>query len=374
MAEAWVLRPASGSGELGRPAGPAPARRAAPGNRAGRLVLSLALLLAPLALHAGPQDELKELRNRLQQLQRDLAQSEESRAEAADALAASERAISGANRRLFELEVQLRRTRGTLTALDAQRAQLADSVAQRRARLAEQLRQAYMEGSPSPLVLLLTSRDPNELARRLTYAGYAFRSQAQVLAALQADIGRLDALSAQTAAKANELTRVQAEQAAQRRQLVQEKARRNVILSRVSNEIQRQRQEIGTLRANEERLTRLIRKLAEELAARRAKAARSAKAGKAPRTVNSALPERGDPNAPFARLKGQLHLPVRGELANRFGSPREGTSMPWNGLFIATAPESEVRAVAAGRVVFADWLRGYGNLLILDHGDGYMSL
>jgi murein hydrolase activator len=65
---------------------------------------------------------------------------------------------------------------------------------------------------------------------------------------------------------------------------------------------------------------------------------------------------------------------VRGELRNRFGSPREGSGLLWKGLFIAAPAGHEVKAIAAGRVVFADWLRGFGNLLIIDHGDGYMSL
>ena len=79
-------------------------------------------------------------------------------------------------------------------------------------------------------------------------------------------------------------------------------------------------------------------------------------------------------DGPFEQLRGRLALPVRGELANRFGSPRQGGGSAWKGLFIAARSGEEVRAIAAGRVVFADWLRGFGNLLIIDHGGAYMSL
>jgi septal ring factor EnvC (AmiA/AmiB activator) len=89
---------------------------------------------------------------------------------------------------------------------------------------------------------------------------------------------------------------------------------------------------------------------------------------------NEILPQAGQESADFQRLKGRLRLPVVGELANRFGSPRHDTGLTWNGLFLASRTGAEVRAIAAGRVVFADWLRGFGNLLILDHGGGYMSL
>jgi septal ring factor EnvC (AmiA/AmiB activator) len=94
----------------------------------------------------------------------------------------------------------------------------------------------------------------------------------------------------------------------------------------------------------------------------------------APRLRNDRLPAKMTDGGPFEDLKGRLALPVRGELVNRYGSPRSDGGLTWRGLFIAAKAGDEVRAVAPGRVVFADWLRGFGNLLILDHGDGYMSL
>jgi septal ring factor EnvC (AmiA/AmiB activator) len=86
------------------------------------------------------------------------------------------------------------------------------------------------------------------------------------------------------------------------------------------------------------------------------------------------VPEAAAVSGPFAQLKGRLALPVRGELTNRYGSPRSDGGLTWRGLFIAAPSGQQVRAVAGGRVVFADWLRGFGNLLIIDHGDSYMSL
>ena len=86
------------------------------------------------------------------------------------------------------------------------------------------------------------------------------------------------------------------------------------------------------------------------------------------------VPEFGYDSDSFARMKGHLRLPVAGELMNRFGSPRSDTGLSWRGLFIRAPEGRDVKAVASGRVVFADWLRGFGNLLIIDHGGSYMSL
>jgi septal ring factor EnvC (AmiA/AmiB activator) len=89
---------------------------------------------------------------------------------------------------------------------------------------------------------------------------------------------------------------------------------------------------------------------------------------------NERVPDASTDGSAFADLRGKLSLPVRGELRGRFGSPRADGGLSWKGVFIVSQPRQEVRAVAAGRVVFADWLRGFGNLIIIDHGGGYMSL
>jgi murein hydrolase activator len=170
-----------------------------------------------------------------------------------------------------------------------------------------------------------------------------------------------------------ELNAIAVEQEAQRRRLEQEKQARAKVLTKISRDIQRQRREIGTLKRDENRLTQLIERLNRIIA--RTPAPRAPRStAQAPRLRNDRLPAKTTDAGPFEDLKGRLALPVRGELANRYGSPRSDGGLTWRGLFIAAKAGEEVRAVAPGRVVFADWLRGFGNLLILDHGDGYMSL
>mgnify|MGYP001815372029 CR=1 FL=1 len=115
-------------------------------------------------------------------------------------------------------------------------------------------------------------------------------------------------------------------------------------------------------------MTELIKKLAAEAERRRQKEREQA------RLKNQSLPDSSANNSEFRKLKGKLRLPVIGELTNRFGRPRKDSGLSWKGLFIAASPGGEVKAIASGHVVYADWLRGFGNLLILDHGSGYMSL
>jgi septal ring factor EnvC (AmiA/AmiB activator) len=135
------------------------------------------------------------------------------------------------------------------------------------------------------------------------------------------------------------------------------------VLLKVSRQIEDQRHVISKLQRDEQRLAKLVEQLGQVIARSRADTLR-----------NDRVPDASTDGSAFADLKGKLSLPVRGELRGRFGTPRADGGLSWKGVFIATQPSQEVRAVAAGRVVFADWLRGFGNLLIIDHGGGYMSL
>jgi len=139
------------------------------------------------------------------------------------------------------------------------------------------------------------------------------------------------------------------------------------VVQRLAGEIAKGRREIGKLKRDEARLARLVEEIARALAARGEERKRPGQ-----RVDNVA--DASVSAKPFDTLKGRLRLPVRGELAGRYGTPREEAGTSWKGLFIRAATGDTVHAVGDGQVVYADWLRGFGNLLILDHGKGYMSL
>jgi septal ring factor EnvC (AmiA/AmiB activator) len=330
-------------------------------------LLLLLLLASPLAqsAEAGTKEkELRELRARIEALQKGLAESEESKSEAADALRESERAISETNRALRELGGQSREINKRLAEIGADSKRGEEELRSQQALLARLLYQHYLGGQVEPLKLLLNREDPHSVARRLHYFGYVTRARAQLIEATRQNVARLQALAQEARRQASELAAVTAESKALRARLEREKRARGQVLARISRDIQRQRREIGTLSRDEKRLAQLVERLARLVA----------RPKPAPRVRNERVPQPGAVDSMFAELKGRLNLPVRGELANRFGSPRADGGVTWKGVFIAARPGDEVRAVADGRVVFADWLRGFGNLLIVDHGDAYMSL
>ena len=328
-------------------------------------VLLFASGAAPAARSAAEAKyELRDLRGKIEALQKRLAGTEDSRSEAADALKETERAISDANRGLRELAHQSRDANQRLAELRDESRRAEETLGRQQALLARVLYQHYLGGEVGPLRLLLNREDPNRIARQLHYFGYISRARADLIGELRVNLARLKELAHETERKAIELAAIAAEQTAQKRRLDREKGARGRLLASIARAIQRQRREIGTLKRDETRLARLVEQLGRIVARTPAP----------PRLTNERLPDGSADGGLFEGLKGRLSLPVRGELGNRFGSPRPDGGLTWKGLFIAARAGEEVRAIASGRVVFADWLRGFGNLLIIDHGGAYMSL
>ena len=311
----------------------------------------LALLLLAGAAQATQQDDLEKLRKRISALQQDFDKSSESRAEAADNLRESERAISNSNRRLHELAQQQQSANRELSQLQ-QRASAIDRELQgQQAMLGRLLYQQYMDGGEQEyLKLLLNNDDPNQVARELRYYEYIARNRAATLQSLRNGRARLQAVTDQARKKSDEIASLQAEERDQRQLLERDKHAHQLMLNKISQQMKQQRREIGHLQRNESRLSQLVEKLAH------------------------VLPDTQTDSVAFKSLRGKLALPVKGRVTNKFGARRPESTMPWTGWFLRTSPSQPVKAVAAGRVVYADWLRGFGNLLIIDHGQGYMSL
>lgn len=329
-------------------------------------IMALFMMAVSAGAQAGPQDQLKDVRGRIEALKKQLTESEGSKTEAADALKDSERAVSETSRKLYQISGQRREVNTALSRLQARIRVVEGDIADEQATLGRLLYQQYVGGQSDAIKLVLNGEDPNEITRQLHYLSYVSRARAELLASLRENLANLENLTGETRRKSSELHALQSEETLQMRRLEKEKTERQRVFVKVSDDIDKSRKQLSTLTRDEERLSQLIERLAKE-AARKNK-----KPGK--RITNQALPNADTGSGPFRQLKGRLRLPVIGELMNRFGGLRQDSGLSWKGLFISAKPGRDVKAVAGGRVVYADWLRGFGNLLILDHGDGYMSL
>ena len=330
------------------------------------LMSALFMMAVSAAARAAPQDELKDIRSRIEALKKELRESEDSKADAADALKDSERAVSETSRKLYQISGQRREVNTALSRLQSRIRAVESNIAEEQVTLGRLLYQQYVGGQSDAVKLVLNGEDPNEIARQLHYLSYVSRARSELLASFRENLASLEKLTGETRRKSSELHALQSQETLQMRRLEKEKGERQRVYAKVSDDIEKSRKQLSTLKRDEERLSQLMERLAKE-AARKNK-----KTGK--RITNQALPNVDTGAGPFRQLKGRLRLPVIGELMNRFGGQRQDSGLSWKGLFISAKPGREVKAVAGGRVVYADWLRGFGNLLILDHGDSYMSL
>ena len=295
--------------------------------------------------------ELEDVRERISQLKTSMDASAAERDRVTAELQEAEIAISEQRMRLKQVERQQR-------SAMARKQELEDDLNVREAHLdaestalAAQVRAAYMSGSQEKIRLLLNQRDPATLGRLMAYYRYLNDYRAENIESVVEEIRKLEAVKSQIAAEGARLDELARTRYAELTRLNRSQEERTSLLTSLREKIDSEGQEVGRLAAQEKDLTRLIAELT---------------------SILSDYPISSE--EPFSAHKGKLTWPVAGTLLHDFGQPRVGGSIKWNGVVLAAPRGREVRAVYHGRIAFADWLAGMGLLVIVDHGDGYMTL
>jgi len=345
---------------------------------------------------ATPQQQQSDLRREqqalkleLEKLKRQLAATETTRSANTDALAKAEIAISKTNRRLRELSAERQRVERQIAALTAREQDAASRQKEQQGRRDAWLRQMHRLNLGDPLQLLLEGDDPNQLGRDAQYLSYLSRSAQDSVSQLQVRRAELADLQQQSEQKRAELAVIEQDEGQSRQLLQLEQQQRKRTLDQLAKQAEGQRQSIARLERDDARLSSLIDRITALLAEQRRKeeaarqrsereSARNARPEKAPKAAGVAPPAVAEAGTGFVQQRGRLSLPVQGSIAARFGAPRKadgGAALPSSkGIFIRAAEGADVRSVGDGQVVFADWLRGFGNLLVIDHGGGYLSI
>lgn len=331
-----------------------PGRTRSQASRAARrfgAVLLAAFLCAGAAGAESRDAELERLRARIAELQQTLNRTAGRRDAVREELSAEERRIAALSGSLRALGQRLERDERALAELKQSARRESERQRAHLRALERQVRAAYALGRQPYIKMLLNQEHPAAVARVLAYYRYFSRARAADIERTRARLAALETLALEIGERTRALAQLRTRQAHERAALEASRARRAELLASLDRKLADQAQELERLRADETRLERLVRELEEMLPG----AARDRDPG-------------------FAARKGRLPLPVEGRVLARFGQPKGIGDLTWRGIFLAAALGTEVRAVARGRVVFADWLRGFGLLLIMDHGDGYMTL
>ena len=352
------------------------------------LLITLSLAWAMPAVAAkkpeASKEALSDLQQRLEALKKELDNSQEAHKDAADALKESERAISEANKKLYDINHRQQQNKKTLKQLEADSLKTNEALSQQQKLLSNQLYQQYIHGQQSYAQMILQNERPSDITRDVHYYSYIAKARAELINKMQGNLNRINQLNNETAAALKQVAELKQKQLDEKRALQAQKQNKSKVVSSLSKQIASQRGEIKKLSRDEKRLSQLVERLAKIIPKKQVRKRNTARKSSPKNREETTTPEvvARSENLPsdefagisFTSLKGKLKLPVRGEVTNRFGASREDSGISWKGLFIRASEGSEVKSVATGRVVFADWLRGFGNLIIVDHGSGYMSL
>ncbi|MET1163250.1 MAG: peptidoglycan DD-metalloendopeptidase family protein [Pseudoxanthomonas sp.] len=354
------------------------------------LAIGLAVVApSPAQSQRDAEKKLQKLRGELKTIAQERRKLEDARGAAARKLREADEKVGKSSRSLNETETALQREEAALAQLQQQRDQMRSRLGRQRQQLTALVRASYQLGGDAPLKVLLSQDRVADANRALAYHRYIQRDRAQKIAALTTELEALDAVERDIAARRAQLDATRAEQRAQVAALAKDR-KANAALTADLDERYKDRsarekalgQDARSLerllanlraaaaRAERERLAEARRLAAREAAERRATASpRNAgdKAATAPRAPRPAVA-----TAPALKVGG-LGWPLSGNLLARFGGrmPDGRTS---SGVLIGAPAGSTVTAVADGSVVFSEWMTGYCLILIIDHGNGYMSL
>lgn len=334
------------------------------------------------------KSDLDSLGRELRSAQQKLTLSQRERTKQQKTLNEAERQIQQINRSLATTRENMRKSRERIAELKAEQNKLRSAREAQLKQLKVDIKQSYRAGKNDYFKLLLNQENPALLSRQLRYYSYIHKARSERISELDSSLLVLAALEQEEAAQTKTLEELTQRLAGEEDQLKEAQAKRAKALAVLSSEIRTQDKTVRDLRRNQANLQSLMRRLERQAreqerlerervrreAERRAKeAAASGREAPKPPPEKPAEPSWGQAPDYSEAYRGACPLPVSGNIRAQFGADRGG-GLRWNGLVIDARPGTQVKAVKAGKVMYADYLRGYGNLVIIDHGKGFMSL
>jgi septal ring factor EnvC (AmiA/AmiB activator) len=317
------------------------------------LALSLILVAAPAAFgQEVTPSQIEDLKERIEDIDDWLADAEKDRSSLERQLAAAERTISKLTRERRSLREQVKEQQQRLAGLQSEERELSQTLERQRESLRKQIRTAWMEGDAPAVKVLLNEINPDNIARAMTYYEYLSRDTVRRLETFQKNLRELKVTQAAVQSTRAELAKTE-EGVIQRQQgLKASRQERQKTLIALNQDIRSRRSEKNELESDRKRLEKLLSEVQQAIA-------------------NIPSPNESQP---FPSLRNKLPWPAQGKVTSRFGDKYADGKLSRNGLLIQTGEDAEIKAIHYGRVVFANWLRGFGLITIIDHGDGYMTL
>ena len=312
------------------------------------IAFSVFLLWGP-TLHANEKTKLKKISQKITQLKIDVSKKKLKQDNLQDELRSLEKQINQINQRLYVLKRQINQQQKLLRPLQKQQVQLQTKLGKQRGALAKQIQAAYQTGNSSAWQLLLSQQQPSNVGRINSYYQAINKARQNLIESFMQNLAAIKANQAKINTVIAKLQQLQQARRNEQKVLRQKLSNRKVLLKRIAKQIQTSQQRIANLQANKKQLQGVVNNLAAE--------------------KNLAALT----GVSFAKLKGRLPWPSKGRVVRNYGQIYDGR-LRSNGVLISAKADTPVRAIASGKVVFANWLRGYGNMVIVTHKGGYMTL
>ncbi len=321
-----------------------------------QLLLLWSMALIPLTTSAADKQkqQLEDVRGQMQHVQTNLSKKQKQRSALQKELMTTEKEIGRQNREMKKLNRDIAAQKKRIRATKIQQELNRNSLDSQSNFMRKQIRLSYAMGRQDRLKLLLNQRDPEMVGRLLVYHDYFNRRRTEQMDLIQTTLNNLKQAEQVMLTEERKMQQLQSRKKREKGALEKSRKGRKQLIARLNQGITSDAERLKELKRDEERLQKLLTEIRQ----------------KAKASQQSRYQSKG---RPFKSQKGKMPWPVKGKLKARFGSAKRG-GLKWDGIFISGPEGREVKAVYDGKVVFADWLRGFGLMLILDHGDGYMTL
>ncbi|MDP3813627.1 murein hydrolase activator EnvC [Pseudomonas sp.] len=352
-------------------------------------LIFLTLLLAPALADekADAQQQLEAARADVAELKKLLDKLQQEKSGVQKELKQTESAMGQLEKQVKGLQNDLKQSEEEIQRLDTEKKKLEGARLEQQRLIGIQARAAYQSGRQEYVKLLLNQQNPEKFSRTLTYYDYLSEARMEQLATFNETLRQLANIELDIANQQAQLLEQKSALDGRREQLAEVRKERQLALATLSKEFSARDKKLKARQQEQAQFTRVLQTIEETLArqAREAEAARQRallaereqphSAGTPAASSGPLVSSGASVGGPFGKARGKLPWPVDGRLVARYGTPRGGDARTkWDGVLIGASAGSQVRAVHGGRVVFADWLRGSGLLVILDHGNGYLSL
>lgn len=316
-------------------------------------LLLLISLIIPVSVTADKASDLKEIRTRIKDVESRIQDARNETEKLQRELRENEITTAQTLTRLHDFELNISNKNAELEELKFEKAEHESALDTEKEKLKYQIRSAYQMGRNDYIKLMLNQQDPAKVGRALAYYDYHNRARSERIVQVQQTLTNLVEIEASIVDQTTKLESLKQEHELKLQNFYQYRATRRDIIARLQKDIEAQGIELETLHENERELAKLFQGLEQEKAV----------------TI-----EMYEDMPPFSSQKGKMKWPAKGRLLKKFGAMKKGGNLKWQGVLIDAETGTSVKAISAGKIVFADWFRNMGLLIIIDHGDGYMSL